>query len=878
MEVVGILSGKAGEPLLVGPCPPDARTGAAASLVGGKASTLFRLRDLGLRVPPFLVLTTALFRRLDAEPWLLSRLLPAIEAAIGSWGGGLVAVRSSMSVEDGRADSFAGVFDSFLGVPPAELEASVRACAASGRGPRAAAYLRERGLAATVVQPAVIVQRLVRARSAGVTFSRAPLGNSALLCTEACWGLGEGVVAGDAATTRYWTDRFGQLVRRQAAPAPVDSATRTSASPDAGATSPAEPLAAAELAGLHREVLRIEHRLGSPCDVEWCFDEQGELHFLQARPITQTFPRLRYYTDTNLVESYPGRVSPLTASFVQRVYATVFRESARLLGGHAVVPPVLDRAYGELIACFGDHLYYDLESYYTALLALPGGAANIDAWHRMIGGRPTESLRPEALYQPSLRETLRTIAGLLRLIIGHERIYNDFDKYAARTIGELEGELQRTRGSRPLARLLASCFTRVSGFSLTILNDLLIMVGLKALLRLLASAGVGEEALPVLVRTHGGVDSIQPLHALRRLAASWDTTPAARECYRELLRTGDPEQPAAFYEELQRRLAGIAPALGQQLLDYLARYGDRSFEELKLESMTFVQSPTAFFELLEWESRHAASAPAEAAGTDAPSSSPPAGTASAAHAVESLLRRFPLPTRLLLGRVRGFTERAIRTRERSRMVRGRYYGWFRAGFLELARALGQEDPDLFAHCARRDFFALRFAEIADYAQGTLSRADLAAAIQRRRAAPRATAWPEFFCHPEDPAGEVPPSFLEGEASVAEASAPGQLQGTGAAGGVATGTALVVRAPQEALAAGDLHATILVTTSTDPAWIFILGRCRGLIAEKGSLLSHTAIIGRELGVPTVVGVPGATRLLRSGLRLGMDGRTGRIWEE
>jgi pyruvate,water dikinase len=100
----------------------------------------------------------------------------------------------------------------------------------------------------------------------------------------------------------------------------------------------------------------------------------------------------------------------------------------------------------------------------------------------------------------------------------------------------------------------------------------------------------------------------------------------------------------------------------------------------------------------------------------------------------------------------------------------------------------------------------------------------------------------------------------------------RLAGTGCSPGIATGEALIVMHPH---AGTDAAGRILITETTDPAWAFLMVSAAGLVAERGSLLSHTAIIGRELGIPTVVGVAGATRLIADGARLQVNGGTGEI---
>jgi pyruvate,water dikinase len=99
-----------------------------------------------------------------------------------------------------------------------------------------------------------------------------------------------------------------------------------------------------------------------------------------------------------------------------------------------------------------------------------------------------------------------------------------------------------------------------------------------------------------------------------------------------------------------------------------------------------------------------------------------------------------------------------------------------------------------------------------------------------------------------------------------------LKGTGCSAGIATGRAAVVIDPEHTVAGRD---SILVARSTDPGWVFLMMSAAGIVVERGSLLSHTAIIGRELGIPTVVGATGATTLIPEGAALRIDGSTGDV---
>ena len=99
-----------------------------------------------------------------------------------------------------------------------------------------------------------------------------------------------------------------------------------------------------------------------------------------------------------------------------------------------------------------------------------------------------------------------------------------------------------------------------------------------------------------------------------------------------------------------------------------------------------------------------------------------------------------------------------------------------------------------------------------------------------------------------------------------------MAGIGCSSGIARGTARVVSDPSTSV---DGKHTILVAPSTDPGWVFLMTTASALVVEKGSALSHTAIIGRELGIPTVVGVKGATERIPEGSWVQVDGGSGEV---
>jgi pyruvate,water dikinase len=234
------------------------------------------------------------------------------------------------------------------------------------------------------------------------------------------------------------------------------------------------------------------------------------------------------------------------------------------------------------------------------------------------------------------------------------------------------------------------------------------------------------------------------------------------------------------------------------------------------------------------------------------------------------LRGHPL-RRWVFGKVLDQARGRVRDRENLRFERTRVFGRVRRIFLELGRrftALGWLDD-------ARDVFFLETHEALGVVEGTATSVSLRALVAARRSEfagySAATAPPDRF----ETHGMVHHGRQWEQAAVAAATplAGGeQRSGTGCYPGVVRGTVRVVRDPREAeLRPGE----ILVAERTDPGWVMLFPAAAGLLVERGSLLSHSAIVARELGIPAVVSIPGLTQWLTTGDTVEMDGRAGTI---
>jgi phosphoenolpyruvate synthase/pyruvate phosphate dikinase len=244
-------------------------------LYGRKAFNLALLARAGFLVPRGFVIPAG------TRPEDLNGNLAA---AFAHFGAEQAAVRSSAAAEDGPVNSFAGQFDSFLGVNAKGLRQAVSACLASADSARAAAYA---GGAAPRL--AVIVQELVNAEVSGVAFSCDPVtGDRTSVIVEAVYGLCEPLVSGAVTPDHYV---LSGLEVKEALLAPqlellaADPGGGTFNLPVPAARRSAPKLSAEELRQVAAAAIRAELLFAAPADIEWAL-KGGKLYLLQARPVT----------------------------------------------------------------------------------------------------------------------------------------------------------------------------------------------------------------------------------------------------------------------------------------------------------------------------------------------------------------------------------------------------------------------------------------------------------------------------------------------------------------------------------------------------------------------------------------------------------------
>lgn len=803
-------------------------TGSVAS-VGGKAAALMRLAALGFNIPGFLSLPPGAFD----EDGMKADALAALNAALPSLGPGPYATRSSAMEEDGDKHSHAGQFLSLLNIKAENVPEAAMQVFRSGRRASVAGYREQHGLTGEGGGTAVLLQQMVDARAAGVAFTADPVsGRRDVIVLSAVAGLGDLLVGGEEDGETYVLDRTGRVLER-----PKEAGVLTAADIDA----------------LFNLAVRVEQACGAPQDIEWAFEGET-LYLLQARPITTRLrpepvpdEALTVFDNSNIVESYPGLVSPLTYSFAQYAYDRVYRAFVALLGVNERVVAENAVVFDNMLARVDGRVYYNLGNWYRALALLPGFSINRAHMETMmgvdeplpaevsarIGPPPARGLALGVAWASVGRSALRLLWEAIRIKSTTQDFYRRLDSALSAPPGTLD-TIPLTALAEEYRRIEADLLDR---WDAPLINDFLCMIAFGASRKMLEK-WCGPAGLALhndIMIGQGDIISAEPAQRIRRMARMLE---------------GHPQLKCELAEGNGTNLSGH-PELTREVSAYLSKFSDRCAEELKLESVTLDRDPSPLYRAI-----------AGGSGDE------PARAAKGVDGIDALLSGRPLQ-KLVARQVISWTKARVSGRENLRFERTRIFGRAR----HLFRAVGRQ---FHAHGLIEqadDIYFLTVQEVLGAIEGYAVTADLAGLVRLRRAEMEAAA-----VRP-DPGERL---LIRGAAQASSIGVPAakalerdtatERTGTGCSAGTVSARARVIRDPRkQALAKGE----ILVARHTDPGWIAVFCNASAIVVERGSLLSHSAIVARELGIPCVVGLKGAMDWIADGEMIEVDGGTGRI---
>ncbi|CAL9630160.1 rifamycin-inactivating phosphotransferase Rph [Streptomyces sp. enrichment culture] len=846
---------------------------------GGKAAHLGTLSRIeGVRVPAGFCVTTEAFRRIVAQAPSVGDLLDrlshadpddreavralsaqirrtieetavpddlaaAITRALARSGErAAYAVRSSATAEDMPTASFAGQHDTYLNVVgPTAVLRHISRCWASLFTERAVAYRRRNGIDHRTVHMAVVVQQMAFPQASGVLFTADPVtGNRKVATIDAAFGLGEALVSG-LVNPDVLSVRDGRIVARKIAAKQRALTARPAGGTHEVAVHPEEQeqpaLTDAQALRLVELGRRIEAHFGRPQDIEWCLVDDG-FRIVQSRPITTLFP-------------VPQRSDRDNRVYVSVGHAQMMTDPMKALGFSmwqltAMVP--MHEA--------GGRLFVDV----TQRLASPASrAALLDALGK---GDPLvrdalETVLDRDGFVPPLPRPAPGAGGpppggggAPEPVETDPAIVADLIERSRASLAALERDI-RTKSGPALFDFLPEAFEEHKRLLSDPLSMQAIMAGMEATWwlndKLEDWLGEKNAADTLTLSAPGNITSQMGLALL-------DVADVIRPLPEVVAYLHDV-QDDGFLEELAKLPGG--PEARDAIEAYLDRYGMRCVGEIDITRPRWRECPGALVPVILDHVRTFAPGAAERRFE--------LGRQKAHRKEQDVLARLrALPdgdrkadeTRRMIDRVRTF----IGYREYPKYaIVSRYFVYKQALMREAERLV---KTGVLAE--REDVFHLTFQELDDVVRSG-RRVDPRLVQQRKEA---------YRAHLD----LTPPRVLtsDGEALTGsyrrEGVPAGALAGVAVSAGTVEGRARVVLDMADAdLEPGD----ILVTAFTDPSWSPLFVRIAGLVTEVGGLMTHGAVIAREYGLPAVVGVERATRLIRDGQRIRVHGADGYI---
>ena len=791
---------------------------------GSKAYNCARLKRGGFPVPDgFVVLstaTTADVAKVVGHSWFDEQAPDA-----------LYAVRSSGIGEDGPGQSFAGIHETRLNVPRAEVADAVAACRASAQSSRALAYRRAVGMPTDAIESAVLIQQMVHAVTAGVAFTINPLtGAHDEIIVNASWGLGEALVSGQIEPDEIGIRKVDRRVLWQ----------RTGERAEThGPDTPC--LNAAHLDELAALLLAIENHYGTPQDVEWCHDGHA-FWIVQSRPVTgeaTTLAGETEWTRANLAEVLPEQTSPQALA----AFEELLNQAERLQMGRMLAP---DAELGPMVKSFHGRLYFNL-SQLRRVCAIVGvqPAMMLQSLGHPGGVQPED----ERVVHASIGTRLAAGPDVLRIGWQHLTIASIVGRHQAHMRGYLE-ELTAMRPEGLSDEQVWAQFDRWRGEApgqmqvVLLLGAVLFHEG--PLRRLCARLGFSFERLvyPQLASGERSV-SAQQAYDLVAVAQVGRRDPRVIECL-----AGEPPP---------------LPELGRQLADtpflaaferFIEQYGHRGLYESDWALPRFSEDPAPVLRAIAAHLKDTCEKdPGETAARQA------RDAAQSWREFEERLASWQrwLVVPLVVRSIKQI-KRYYLWRERTRSDMIRILAVLRKWHVMMAERL----VDRGWLRTRDDYFLIKLDEIAAVMRGTAEpstlrtiAAERSAEVERQRTLTMPLLMRE---------SELPRLLRTADVSGPSRDAS-RLTGHPVSAGVVEADVVVVHDP------GDFgrmkRGAILVARATNPSWTPLFTLASGVIVEVGGVLSHASTVAREYGLPALANVKQATRWLKTGDRVRLD---------
>jgi len=770
-----------------------------------------------------------------------------------------VAVRSSATAEDLPGHSFAGQYDTYLGIARLEdcIEA-VKKCWASLWTLRAYEYREKNGFDHLQINMAVIVQSLVAADTSGVLFTADPrYGPCGNIVIEACFGLGQALVSGKVTPDRFVVHRktlelLFHAISEKKIECVLDKAGTVKEQNVADEKSIAWSLGKKQIKRLAKLAQKVEPGFGCPQDIEWAVSK-NKIFLLQSRTIT-AFPPKRSWESRQIWSSNPAKevmpdvVTPIMFSMLldaigDEFFDPIFRMFCCDRGDHPIFSLIAGRIYFNA-NIWGAMFRYLPGGWGLDLMEMAGGHKDLQKMVERLQTAPDRDL-PDikfSLLRFILKMPLIIIGSLLNTPKKGRRIIASIsaknEKWSDLDVSNLSAEkivisCQQLRTDlRQLLSHILYLFSILAAFPLLhiVCSKWLADDGSCAN-RLLAGAGDMDDAV-------AGLD-------LWRLAVAADAAPEVKDL---LLSNHD-------WRAIEPKLSKLDS--GKQFLktwnDFMQRHGHHCRAELELYNPRWAETPDYILKLVRTYIT-------QIGKTDPVQNF--ADIAQERRQLEQQCRKKlgnPIK-RMIFNRLLVRSQQGSIFRENVKSEIIKLVVALRKMLLELGKKL--HDKGVLKN--QDDIFFLRLAELEPVVQDKADFGIQQVVIKRRAEYDRNS----LILPPDVVFGKFDPDKYVPESVDTDVET---LTGLPVSPGVVTGKGRVILradADQQVLA-----GEILVAPFTDPGWTPYFVTAAAIVMDQGGILSHGSIVAREFGIPAVVNVGQATKIIKTGQTIQVDGNRG-----
>ncbi|MEQ8174596.1 MAG: PEP/pyruvate-binding domain-containing protein [Syntrophomonadaceae bacterium] len=757
-----------------------------------------------------------------------------------------LAVRSSATCEDSARASFAGMHDSFLNICGTDnIILAVKECYASLWTPRAVAYRRKMQVGDDEVFQAVVILELIEAVAAGVGFTCDPRsGREDVVLINANFGLGESVVSGAVEPDEYRLDAKLEIMERkmgrkesQTAARP-DGGTELIASPDSSGQQVLSDENIKRLGLVIRRVYDAMSNEDQHQDIEWVFDGR-DFVLVQARPVTAkpryTFPELKdqpdIWSNTNLKEAVPMVLPILSWNVIQKTWMGPIKLVSFV--GYRM-PPGLQcykRFEGRFYwnSSLIQWIFYDSSGAREAMKALGGQEPEI----RINEDNPYRGIK-------GLKRIGRGVKAVL-FIIKNSRTQTAFGQVDKFTDAFTKQDL-RNLSDNDLIKTTdvigAAWREYVPVFYACTLSMAMPRL-IKALEKYLPNQG--NAIANALMIGQGDITSAEQGYRLIELAE----TARDDNDVRAYLGRSD-FNPYAWEKELPEE-----STFKRLFRNFLDQYGHRGVYEMDISNPRWREDPSYPLNVIK--------STMETANFGDLKERQQAKVKEVWRKVE---QEIPKSRHNMIRKLVEKSVKGLALREMAKFELLKFYEIIRKVFLEMGSRL--QDRGILIEKA--DVFHCSWIELFSILKGDWSGRGLKLLVEERK---------EWM---ENMEKLSPPDYYIDETShFIETIATGSgsvLEGLGVSAGRASGPAKLLEHPdqEKKLNLGD----ILVAPTTDPGWTPLFLRAAAIVLERGGIGSHGAIVAREYGIPCVLNIPGAMRLVKEGQNVVVDGDEGKIY--